>query len=125
MYTSLAIADPLSLTLVQKCLSLEDKLDCHGVIDLVLKADNSQGLWGIKKLIIESDWKACLSEASQHRSTSLAAKIATHTTWPKLWHMALDHGTQGTAACTAGSISHSHQTQLWSKAIPFLQQPLH
>ena len=28
---------------------------------------------------------SCLSEASQHLSTSLAAKIATHTTWPKLW----------------------------------------
>ena len=59
MYTSLTIADPLSLTLVQKCLSLEEKLDYHGVTDLVLKADNnSQGLRGIKKLIFESDWKA-------------------------------------------------------------------
>ena len=28
-------------------------------------------------------------------------------------------------SCTAGSISHSHQTQLQSKAMPFLQQPLH
>ena len=70
--------------------------------DLVLKADNNpQGLRGIKKLILDTDWKICLSEASQHQSTSLAAKIATHATWPKLWDMALDHGAQGTAALQA------------------------
>ena len=82
-----------SLRLIQECLSLENKLDCHGVTDTVLKADNNpQGLQGIKKLIFDTDWKICLSEASRHQSTSLAAKIATHTTWPKLWDMVLDHG---------------------------------
>ena len=102
MYTSLTIADPLSLRLVQECLSLENKLDCHSETDLVLRVDNNfQGLWGIKMLILESDWKYCLSETSQHQSTSLAAKIATHTTWSKLWDMTLDHGTQGTAALQA------------------------
>ena len=104
MYTSLAVANPQSLRLIQECLSLENKLDCHSVTDLVLKADNNtQGLWGIKKLILDTDWKACLSEASQHQSTSLAAQIATHTTWPKLWDM---HGsgswrTRHTAALQA------------------------
>ena len=85
VYTSLAVANPQSLRLIQECLSLENKLDCHGVTDLVLKADNNpQGLQGIKKLILDTDWKICLSEASRHQSTSLDAKIATHTTWPKL-----------------------------------------
>ena len=89
----LAVANPQSLRLIQESLSLENKLDCHGATDLVLKADNNpQGLRGMKKLILDSDWKACLSEASRHQSTSLAAKITTHTTWPKLWDMALDHG---------------------------------
>ena len=102
MYSSLAAVDPLSLRLIQECQSLENKLDCRGVTDLVLEADNnSQGLRGIKKLILETDWKACLNEASRHQSTSLAAKIATHTTWPKLWDMALDHGALGTAALQA------------------------
>ena len=120
MYTFLTIADPLSLRLVQGYLSLESKLNCHSATDLVLKTDNnSQDLRGIKKLVFESDWKACLSGASQHLSTSLAAKIATHTTWPKLWDMAL--GSWRTRhSCTAGSISYSHQTQLWSRAMPFL-----
>ena len=90
MYIFLTIADPLqSLRLMQEGLSLESKLNCHGATDLVLKTDNnSQDLRGIKKLVFELDWKACLSEASQHLSTSLATKIATHTTWPKLWDMA-------------------------------------
>ena len=84
------------------CLSLENKLDCQGVTDLVLKADNNpQGLRSIKKLILDTDWKICLSEASQHQSTSLAAKIATHSTGPKMWDMALDHGAQGTTALQA------------------------
>ena len=56
MYTSLTIADPLSLRLMQECLSLESKLNCHGATDLVLKTDNnSQDLRGIKKLVFESD----------------------------------------------------------------------
>ena len=35
------IAVPLSLRLMQDCLSLENKLDCHGATNLVLKADNN------------------------------------------------------------------------------------
>ena len=35
MYTFLAVANPQSLRLIQECLSLENKLDCHGVTDLV------------------------------------------------------------------------------------------
>ena len=41
MYTSLAVANPQSLRLIQKCLSLENKLDCHGATDLALKANNN------------------------------------------------------------------------------------
>ena len=128
MYTFLTIADPLSLRLVQGYLSLESKLNCHGATDLVLKTDkNSQDLRGIKKLVFESDWKACLSGASQHLSTSLAAKIATHTTWPKLY-LYVGHGPGSWCtrhSCTAGSISYSHQTQLQSRAMPFLWRSLH
>ena len=37
MYISLTAADPLSLRLVQECLSLENKLDCHDATNLVLQ----------------------------------------------------------------------------------------
>ena len=45
---------------------------------------NSQSIQAINKWILETDWKACLREASRHQSTSLASKIATCTAWPKL-----------------------------------------
>ena len=102
MYASLVVPNPQSLRLIQNCLSLENKLNCQSVTDIVWKADNNpQGLWSTKKLILDTDWKACPSEETWHLRKSLAAKIATHTTWPKLWDMALDHGTQGTAVLQA------------------------
>ena len=56
MYTSLAVANPQSLRFIQECVLLENKLECHGVTDLVLKADNNpQDLRGIKKLILDTD----------------------------------------------------------------------
>ena len=48
-----------------------------------------------KRGIIEADWKICQTEASSHQSTSLAAKIATGTTWSKLLDMAVVHGKRG------------------------------
>ena len=101
MYTSLVVANPQSLRLIQECLSLENKLDCHSVTNLVLKANNNpQGLRGIKKLILDTvSVKQVDTRARSY--ASLATKIATHTTWPKLWDMALDHGAQGTAAVQA------------------------
>ena len=98
MYTSLSVANPQSLRLIQERLLLENKLDCHSVTNLVLKANNNpQGLRGIKKLILDTV-SVKQVDTRAHSYASLATKIATHTTWPKLWDMALDHGAQGTAA---------------------------
>ena len=85
IYSSLSITDPQSLRLIQECLSLEDKIGCHGVTDIVLNNNGDSGcIWRVKKLILEDDWDAFLREASQHQSTAIAARIATRTTWPKL-----------------------------------------
>ena len=93
IYASLSITDPQSLRLIQECLSLEEKIRCHGVTDIVLSNNGDSGcIRGVNKLMLEDDWDACLREASQHQSTAIAARIATCTTWPKLWDMALDHG---------------------------------
>ena len=59
----LAVANPQPLRLIQESLSLENKLDCHGATDLVLTILKVYTGY-IKKLILDSDWKACLSEAS-------------------------------------------------------------
>ena len=55
----------------------------------------------VKKQILKADWEACLFAASQHQSTTVAARISTCVSWPKLWDMALDHGERGTAALQA------------------------
>ena len=91
--------DPQSLRIVQECRSLEAKLDCYGVTDNVVGAVVS--VKQVKKQILKADWEACLFAASQHQSTTVAARISTCVSWPKLWDMALDHGECGTAALQA------------------------
>lgn len=87
--SSLALSDPESVKLTQDCQFLESMLCCLGVADLVHNENNS--LSAIKMGIIEANWNLCLTEATSHQSTSLAAKIAICTTWPKIWDMALLH----------------------------------
>ena len=48
--------------------------------------------WGLEKQILRADWELCLTDTSQHQSTSRAASTSCSTLWPKLWDMALDHG---------------------------------
>ena len=55
----------------------------------------------VKRRILKVDWDACLSTASQHESTAVAAKISSSVSWMKLWDRALDHGPRGTAALQA------------------------
>ena len=43
----LFITDPQSLRLIQECLSLEEKIGCHGVTDIVLDNNGDSGcIWG-------------------------------------------------------------------------------
>ena len=45
-----------------------------------------------------TDWETCISTASQHNSTAVAANICRSASWLRLWDMALDYGPRGTAA---------------------------
>ena len=50
-----------------------------------------------KKYILQSDFKLLLSSATQcHGSAAPAARVAAHTSWRRLWDVALDHGVKGT-----------------------------
>ena len=97
VFSVLPSDSPRDLHLVQECLSLEEKLDCHGITQEVLDG-NLVGRCGMAKLVAEADWKKCLRDALDHRSSAAAAEIATSTSWLKLWDMALDHGCNGTAS---------------------------
>ena len=99
VFSSIAANDLQSLRLTQECRSLEDKLDCSGATDAVLHSKAS--LKELKKNILKVDWDTCVSTASQHNSTALAAKMSSSVSWLKLWDMALDHGPCGTAALQA------------------------
>jgi len=57
-------------------------------------------------------------EAAKHQSTALAATIANRITWPKLWDMALNHGSWGTDALQ--SLYHSlTRPNVGTKPCPF------
>ena len=95
VYSELTINGPQRLCLVEECLSLEDKVGCNGVTQDILDG-NSASARGWTKVIAEEDWEKCLCDAQIHQSTHIVAKIASSTSWLKLWDMALDHGQQGT-----------------------------
>jgi len=60
--------DPQSLTHIQERQSLENKLDCHGMTDVILTENEDQ--CAFKTQILEVDWKASLKEASEHSPSS-------------------------------------------------------
>ena len=53
-------------------LSLEEKLDCHGITQEVLYG-NLIGRRGTAKLVAKADWKKCLRDALDHQSSAAAA----------------------------------------------------
>ena len=71
-------------------------MECHGAPDNILNSETS--LKEVKNRILKVDWENCITEASQHSSTALAASISS---WLKLWDMALDYGPRVTAAMQA------------------------
>ena len=58
--------------------SLEDKLECHGITQEVLDGNSVCGR-GMTRLIAKTDWEKCLRDAQNHQSTAVAAEIASST----------------------------------------------
>ena len=88
-----------SLRLVQECRAMEGKLSCQGSTNAMLSAQST--LREIKREVLQADWEACTTEASRHNSTAIASRIASDTSWMKLWDMALDYGPRGTDSLQA------------------------
>ena len=95
IFSKPAAKDPQSLRIIQECRYLEDRVERHGATDNILNSETS--LKEVKNRILKVDWENCITEASQHSSTALAASISSM----KLWDMALDYGPRGTAAMQA------------------------
>ena len=81
-----------SLRLTQECRAMEGKLSCHGFTDALLS---------VKRHVLQIDWEACITDASHHSSTAVASRIASETSWMKLWDIALDYGPRGSSSLQA------------------------
>ena len=88
-----------SLRLVQECRAMEGKLSCQDSTHAMLSAQST--LREIKQEVLQADWEACTTEASRHNSTAIASRIASDTSWMKLWDMALDYEPRGTDSLQA------------------------
>ena len=78
---------------------MEEKLSSKGHTDSLLGGMSS--FHGTKREVLQTDFSACIMEASHHNSTSLASQIAFEMSWMKLWDMALDQGRHGTISLQA------------------------
>ena len=88
-----------SLRLTQECRSMEGKLSCHGFTDALLSVLST--LKEIKRHVLQIDWEACITDASHHSCTAVASRIASETSWMKLWDIALDYGPRGSSSLQA------------------------
>ena len=88
-----------SLRLTQECRAMEGKLSCHGFTDALLSVRST--LKEIKRHVLQIDWEACITDASHHSSTAVASRIASETSWMKLWDIALDYGPRGSSSLQA------------------------
>ena len=88
-----------SLRLTQECRAMEGKLSCHGFTDALLSVRST--LKEIKRHVLQIDWEACITDASHHSSTAVASRIASETSWMKLWDISLDYGPRGSSSLQA------------------------
>ena len=85
-----------SIKLIEGCSFLEAHLLLEGFVARV--KDGSSSIRELKKELLNIDSINLLEECKIHHSTYLAAKIATSTSWLKIWDLALDLGPRGTLA---------------------------
>ena len=98
VFSSLAMENIYETFIVQQCRMLEANL---GTCVLAKCLSDPEGAPDIirrdKKHILNSDFKILLSSATQCcGSAAAAARVATHTSWCRLWDVALDQGVKGT-----------------------------
>ena len=69
IFSTLTPNSPRHLSLIQECVSLEDKLGCHGITQEVLDGNSVCGR-GMTRLIVKTDWEKCLRDPQNHQSTA-------------------------------------------------------
>ena len=96
IFTSLAMENIYKTSIVQQCRMLEANLDTCVLAKCLSDPVNARYIVREnKKHILNSDFNILLSAATTGSAAS-AARVATHTSWRRLWDIALDHGVKGT-----------------------------
>ena len=90
------LSNVIPLQLVQGIQLLESQLGMKGLVDRA--TTESCSAVELKKEILKKDRGKLMATCLEHRSTKNAAKIATYTSWLKLWDRALDSGPVGSEA---------------------------
>ena len=97
LFTTLAMDDIYSISLVQQCRMLEAPLQTDIVDQCLSDPANAKSIFrSSKKLLLKQDYHQLLSSALSHSSSKFIAEIALGTSWWKIWDNVLDYGIKGT-----------------------------
>ena len=98
VFSSLAIDDIYDISIIQQCRMLESELDTCVLAKCLSDPENAPNIVKkSKEYILRSDFRNLLASTSNSlTSAAPAAHIATHTSWRRLWDIALDKGVKGT-----------------------------
>ena len=98
VFTSLAMNDIYEISIIQQCKMLESSLDTDILAKCLTSPENAVEIVKTNKnLILKQDFCKLISlSLSNQSSTRLVARVAEHTSWHRLWDMALDKGVKGT-----------------------------
>ena len=90
--------DIYEISIVQQCKMLESSLDTDILAKCLTSPENAVEIVKTNKnLILKQDFCKLISlSLSNQSSTRLVARVAEHTSWRRLWDMALDKGVKGT-----------------------------
>ena len=102
IFTTLAMEDVYSISIVQQCKMLEAPLGTDLTSQCLSNPDDAVSIiCSGKKLLLERDFELLITSAITHPSVEPVAQIATTVSWRKIWDSALDHGIKGTRCAQA------------------------
>ena len=102
IFTSLAIVDVYSITIVQQCRLLEAPLGTNIIYKCLENPENAMiTVRSNKKLLLDRDFELLLLSGVSSLSVQPIANIAQKVSWKKLWDNALDYGYKGTKCVQA------------------------
>ena len=103
VFTSLAMENIYEISIVQQCRMLEANI-CTSILAKCLSdPENAPKIVkNSKRCILNTDFEILpFSTIDWCGSAAAAARVANHTSWCRLWDIALDHGVKGTRAMQA------------------------